>query len=259
MPEIGEVELVRRGLEPIVGSTLIDLAVPDIRLGEAESFEMLRGRIVSDTVRHGKLLGIGFGGLVLALHLRMTGKLLLERSDRARLLLEFDPAGPLSFADPRRFGTAEVVERSLFGAGLGPDLIGGDAATALKETGARSRRALKAVILDQSAVAGIGNYVADESLWLSQLHPEAPANTLAEADWDRLIDAARKVVTEAIEAGGASFRDYRRTDGSSGSMQERLLCYGHEGEPCARCGTVLVKRSVAGRGSTFCSACQPRR
>lgn len=256
MPEIGEVELVRRGLEPLIGSTVAALSLNDSRLGSVEQFAALQGRQVTDTVRHGKLLGIGFDDLVLAIHLRMTGKLLWERSPKARLLLEFDPAGTLSFADQRRFGTAEVVAREDFGATLGPDLLAGDATDALIKAGERSRRAVKAVILDQQVVAGIGNYIADEALWRAALHPELPANKLTAADWQLLVDSAREVATTAIEAGGASFRDYRRTDGSLGTMQDLMKCYGRDGEPCLRCGSTLTKRTVAGRGSTFCTDCQ---
>lgn len=121
---------------------------------------------------------------------------------------------------------------------------------------ATSRRAAKALLLDQSIVAGIGNYLADEALWEQAIAPTRPARELEVEAWARLIGSARAVAEGALRLGGVSVRDYVRVDGSEGEGQVLLRCYGRAGQPCLRCGTKLAKSKVAGRGTTSCPRCQ---
>lgn len=260
MPEIAEVELIRRGLEPLIGERLIQVEIFDSKL---DSFGPVApiGQRLEQTLRHGKRLGLLFEeGAVVSLHLRMTGSLLLVEDPRARLRLTF-ANGQLNFVDPRRFGTVEVGQPEHFADGLGPDLFAlksGTYSLRLAEMMATSELPAKAVLLDQRRVAGIGNYLADEALFAAKISPLAPASTLAAADWKALLDAARRVARNALCAGGATFSDYRQADGSKGSMQNRLKAYGRAGEPCVECGQPLAKTRVAGRGTTYCPRCQSR-
>jgi len=257
VPELAEVEIVRRGLEAMAGARIERVEVLDPLLGDLAVSE-IEGRRVEGAIRHGKLFGLELdSGKVLAFHLRLTGSLLRERSPRARLRLELAPGGPLSLVDPRRFATVRLEDRAGFGSGSGPDLLDeGLTADLLAVRGGRSKRAVKAVILDQQVLAGVGNYMADEALWDASLSPMRPATSLSQADWRLLLSSARSVAAQALARGGASFSDYRRVDGSLGEMQEAFNCYGHAGEPCRRCGSTLAKTVVSGRGTTYCPSCQ---
>lgn len=190
----------------------------------------------------------------------MTGRVLLDHfpAPDARAVLLFDDT-ILSFCDPRGFGTLEVVELERFGTGLGPDLFELErerfTETAPPALG-RSRRAVKALLLDQSLIAGIGNYLADEALWEQRIAPQAPASAIDGELWAGLLGSARELAERVLEAGGVSVRDYVRVDGSTGRGQSLLRCYGRAGQPCLRCGTTLVKSKVAGRGTTSCPGCQ---
>jgi formamidopyrimidine-DNA glycosylase len=257
MPEIAEVEIIRRGLADLAGALIEHVEIFDPRL-ESLPVEEVEGSRVVRAVRHGKLLGLALdSGQILAFHLRLTGSLLRERSERARLRVLFEPGGWLSLVDPRRFGTVRLETASDFAASAGPDLFDeGLTADVLALRGGRSRRPLKAVILDQQVLAGVGNYLADESLWEARLSPQRPAASLSMEEWRTLLAEARAVARRALERGGASFSDYRRVDGTLGGMQETFRCYSRGGEPCLRCGTTLAKATVASRGTTFCPACQ---
>lgn len=257
MPEIAEVELVRRGLQALDGSLISRVEILDAKLEELP-VGALEGRRVLSCVRHGKLLGLELdNGEVLSFHLRMTGNLLLESHAKARLRLHFEPAGCLSLVDPRRFGTVVLSAAERFGETAGPDLFDEDlTAAVLAARAGRSRRSLKAVLLDQQVLAGVGNYMADEALWQAKLDPVRPATTLSRAEWRRVLAALRRVAAKALERGGASFSDYRRADGARGEMQEAFKAYGRAGEPCLRCGRSLAKTIVGGRGTTYCQHCQ---
>jgi formamidopyrimidine-DNA glycosylase len=255
MPEVAEVEIVRRGLESVVGAVVEQAEVNDPRLLPLAPAE-LAGE-VSRLRRHGKLLGIGFtDGRTIAVHLRMTGALLLGNHPKARLALRFHDGRSLALVDPRRFATAVIVPDAEFGARLGPDILDDPDPTPLIAAATRSRRAAKTLFLDQVLLAGAGNYVADESFWRARLNPAMPGRDMSESDWRRLVICAHETALEALERGGASFSDYRHVDGSRGGMQEVFACYGRAGNACPRCATTLEKTVVAGRGTTFCSRCQ---
>jgi formamidopyrimidine-DNA glycosylase len=258
VPEIAEVELVRRSLERFVGQELVGLDVRDRRL-DLNCSELV-GQPVLQIVRHGKLLGLTFPrNRILAVHLRMTGALLLGTHAKARAVLQFGDTGTVSFVDPRRFGTLMLIDKAEFAAHMAPDLFDVrhlDPQEIMLRL-ARSRRPLKAVLLDQNLVtAGIGNYMADELLFALGRLPTTPAFALDAHAWERLLDRARQLARTAIRAGGVAVSDYVHLDGSRGTMQERLRCYGRTGLPCVTCGAPLAKTTVAGRGTTFCQICQ---
>lgn len=257
MPEIAEVELVRLGLERLQGQELRDLEVSTRKLGIAgREIELLGCRVV-DLRRKGKLLGIELDhGDVIAIHLRMTGNLSFAEAPGWRVRFAFND-DTLFFDDPRGFGTVDVLGAGEFGTRLGPDLFSADLkAIASDPKHSSSRRAAKAVLLDQAVVAGIGNYIADESLWRCSINPTARWSALSVEQRLALLEAAAEIGRQALEHGGVTIRDYRRPDGQAGEMQLLLECYGRVGQPCLRCGEALDKTKVAGRGTTFCPRCQ---
>jgi formamidopyrimidine-DNA glycosylase len=172
-----------------------------------------------------------------------------------------DNGSDVAYRDVRRFGTWELFEPEEVGPylarRLGPEPLGHLSARRLGERLAGRRTALKAALLDQRTVAGLGNIYADEALWHARLHPLRPAGGLADDEIRRLHRGVRKALRLGIARQGASLRDYATPDGSNGSMQEEFRVYGREGEPCDRCGSEIAKTRVAGRGTWFCSRCQP--
>jgi formamidopyrimidine-DNA glycosylase len=197
----------------------------------------------------------------------MTGNLLYGASERpyvrARLLLDDDAA--LTYTDLRRFGTWQVFDddaalRVFLDARLGPEpLDGGVPARELGRRLAGRRAPVKALLLDQRVVAGVGNIYADEALHRARIHPETAGGAVARPALGRLAEALSAVLAQGIEAQGASIRDYRTPAGGYGSMQERFAVFDREGQPCPRCGTAIVKLRVAGRGTYVCPRCQRRR
>jgi formamidopyrimidine-DNA glycosylase len=257
VPEAAEVEIIRRGLCVLEGERLTSIVAHDGRF-EGVGQDLVGERVLGAR-RHGKLLGLDFVGAgTLALHLRMTGSLSWETGPHLRATLGFDSGRELHFCDVRGFGTVKMVAREDFGGDLGPDVLDESQRLAERwEATKHSRRAIKAVLLDQAILAGVGNYMADESLFRARVSPYAPTRLVGQEGWESLCLAAFCVATESLEHGGVSMRDYRHIDGSKGSMQDRLLCYGHAGEPCPRCGTMLEHGRVGGRGTTHCPSCQP--
>ena len=262
MPELPEVETLARQLRPlIVGSTL-----ERVERGTHHRFRQARsaaGSRVSGLERRGKYLVVHLeAGAELVLHLGMTGQLLwgvLPAGEHVHLGLVFS-SGTLWFRDPRRFGRVAYLpdgDRSGMGtlARLGPE------PDSAEFTPARVRRFLgvsgapvKARLLEQRLVAGVGNYVADEVLWRARVHPAARSVDPNAAS--RIHRAVRSVISESIRHGGVSERDYVHVDGSTGSFAEHLDAHGRAGLPCRRCGTLLVKSRVAGRGTVHCPTCQ---
>lgn len=279
MPELPEVETVRRRLEPVlVGRTVVSAEILDPRLTRAadpsEIAAGLVGERFGEVARRGKYLLLRLAaGATLISHLRMTGgyligdpgELLSTPHLRARLVLD-DGLG-LAYTDIRRFGTWDIVsdrtaEAVYLEARVGPEPLS-NAFTPLVLRTALARRAapIKSLLLDQRVVAGIGNIYADEALHLARIHPRTEARRLSAARATALHDAVRAVLELGIAAQGATIRDYRSPDGASGSMQERFHAYGLTGEPCSRCGTPIRRIVVGGRATHFCPRCQrlPRR
>lgn len=272
MPELPEVETVRVGLEPnVVGRTFEDVDIRDFRLTRpfepAEVAAELQGERVTAIDRRGKYLIVRFeSGLVLLVHLRMTGSFSHagggdEADPYARAVVRLDDGSDVIYRDVRRFGTWLVLRADELGpyldARLGKEPLGRAFSANVLAGRLESRRApVKAALLDQTTVAGVGNIYADEALWRARIDPRRPARDL---DLDE-VKALHRGIREALRAGirrqGATLRDYRRPDGSSGAMQNEFKVYGRDGEPCLRCGAPLEKTRIAGRGTWFCSSCQ---
>jgi len=275
MPELPEVETIRRQLAPhLEGRVLERLKVLDPRWCEpaepAALEDAVRARRIERVGRRGKYLVLELEGDVhLAMHLRMTGTLLLvpESDDapdrphlRARLALESGKR--LLFCDVRRFGTGVVLLGSeardaYFDARLGVEPLEADFTAESLRALARGRRApVKSFLLTQERIAGLGNIYADEALFRARIHPLRPVGTLRRPQLAALRDAVIGTLETGIDAKGASIDDFRHTDGAEGSFQDRFLVYGRESEPCPRCGRPIQKLRVGGRGTYFCSYCQ---
>ena len=277
MPELPEVETVRRQLAPHVAGRRIErLHVLDPRWCDPAPPESVddavRGREVLRLARRGKYLVWELEDEVfLVMHLRMTGNLLLVPADedlpdrphlRARIVL--DDGRRVLFVDQRRFGTGVVLlgedaRADYFATRLGVEPLEPDfTAEALKALAQGRRAPVKAFLLDQERIAGVGNIYADEALFRAQIHPLRPVGTLTRAQITALRDAVVASLEAGIDARGASIDDFRHTDGARGSFQDRFLVHRREGEPCPRCGRAVVKLRAAGRATYVCERCQPR-
>jgi formamidopyrimidine-DNA glycosylase len=241
------------------------------RQPQADFVFALRGRTLRRVRRHGKFLIVDLdGGDALVAHLRMSGQLRIhDRRDEmvkhTHVVVDFDDGAQLRFVDPRTFG--EMFVDSLTGdrpaalMSLGPDAMDpGLRAPALhaRLTTGRRQATIKAALLDQRAVAGVGNIYADEALFAAGLHPERPANSLTLAEAATLRTELRRILRAAIAARGTSFRDEGYVDayGQLGGYALRHQVYGRSAQPCPRCGTPIEKILVAQRGTHFCPSCQ---
>ena len=272
MPELPEVETVRRQLEPALrDATITEIEIRDPRwcapLDPGELGEIIVGRRVHALRRRGKYLDWVLDEEIhLLMHLRMTGTLLLDPptdTPYTRVEITLDGGRRLRFVDPRRFGTGWLVAgdealEQYFAARLGIEPFDDAFTPALLRALARGRRGpIKAFLLDQRMIAGIGNIYADEALFRSGVHPLRAAGALKPAQYVRLHDAIREVLAAGIDAHGASIDDFRDLDGARGSFQDRFLVHLRADEPCAVCGTTIRKLYVGGRGTYVCVRCQP--
>jgi formamidopyrimidine-DNA glycosylase len=273
MPELPEVETIRAQLAPLVeGRTLAVLEIADPRwclpLAPEAVVEAVAGRRVERLGRRGKYLTWELEDDVhLLMHLRMTGTLLYDPpagTPYGRVRFGLDNGHELRFCDPRRFGTGELAlgtgaRDAFFAARLGLEPLSDELDGAALRALARGRRApVKAFLLDQRRIAGVGNIYADEALFRARIHPLRPAGTLTRAQCDALADAVRAALAAGLAAGGATIDDFRHADGVMGSFQDEFLVHRRRGEPCPVCGGEVVKFVVAGRGTYACESCQPR-
>jgi formamidopyrimidine-DNA glycosylase len=277
MPELPEIETIRRQLAPALeGRTVERLEVLDPRWCEpaapAEVAAAVEGRRIERVGRRGKYLVLSLRGDVhLVMHLRMTGNLLLvEAGDDApdrlhlRVRVVLDSGERLLFSDVRRFGTGVALLgsdalRAYFDARLGVEPLGPEFTAAALRALARGRRApVKAFLLTQERVAGVGNIYADEALFRARIHPLRAVGTLRRPQLEALRAAVVASLEAGIDARGATIDDFRHADGASGSFQDRFLVHRREGEPCPRCGTPIRKLRAAGRGTYVCERCQRR-
>jgi formamidopyrimidine-DNA glycosylase len=272
VPELPEVETVRRSLAPVVeGAALAEVEILDARLTRPVDPHLvaaeLGGERVVELARRGKYLLWRFeSGRTLVVHLRMTGSFrcaaqgALPDDLHRRACLRLDTGVEVGYRDVRRFGTWLLLEPEeevqYLDARLGPEPLDPRFTTTSLGDILRHRRApVKAVLLDQRRVAGIGNIYADEALWRARIHPRRPASSLDRDEVRRLHRAARHVLRRGIELQGSSLRDYAAPDGSAGAMQDEFAAYGRGGEPCLRCGTPIERLVVAGRGTWVCASC----
>jgi len=272
VPELPEVETIRRHLAPHVdGRTLRGLEIHDARwslpLAPQELSAAVEGRRIEQLGRRGKYLVWELEDeAYLMLHLRMTGTLLLnppERPPHTRVTFDLED-GELQFVDPRRFGTGELALGhealdDFFAKRLGvepfePEFTGEH----LYELTRNSRAPIKAMLLDQKRIAGVGNIYADEALFRARIHPLRLANRINRKQAGALRDAIVETLELGIESKGATIDDFRDPEGVSGSFQDRFLVHLREGEACVRCGRPVRKLRAAGRGTYVCESCQPR-
>jgi formamidopyrimidine-DNA glycosylase len=230
--------------------------------------DAVQGRRVERLARRGKYLVWELeDDAFLLMHLRMTGTLLYDPppgTPYERVRWDLDDGHALRFCDPRRFGTGELAlgtaaRDAFFATRLGLEPLDGElTGTALRRM-ARGRRApVKAFLLDQRRIAGVGNIYADEALFRARVHPLRAAGKLTGAQWDAVAQGVREALTAGLAAGGATIDDFRHADGVRGSFQDEFLVHRRRGEPCPRCGTAVVKFVAAGRGTYACERCQPR-
>jgi formamidopyrimidine-DNA glycosylase len=272
MPELPEVETIRRHLAPHVeGRRLVALEILDPRwcepLAREEFAAVFAGRRVERLSRRGKYLIWELEDeAYLLLHLRMTGTLLLDplgAPPYTRVWLRLGDHD-VAFCDPRRFGTGELAlgEQALeafLATRLGVEPFSeAFSAAHLHGLTRASRAPIKAFLLDQRKIAGVGNIYADEALFRARIHPLRAANRLTRPQAEALRDAVVAVLDAGIAAKGATIDDYRNPEGVAGSFQDRFLVHLREGEPCPQCGRAVRKLRAAGRGTYVCEGCQPR-
>jgi formamidopyrimidine-DNA glycosylase len=277
VPELPEVETVRRGLERHVAGRTVDevevlhpRAVRRHLAGAADFAAALRGRSLGAPLRRGKYLWLPAGEDALLAHLGMSGQLLVGEPDRAlsphvRVRMTFQDGGPdLRFTDQRTFGHLLVspggarLPRVI--AHIAPDPMEPAFDRAVLATRLRARRSgIKRALLDQSLISGVGNIYADEALWRARLHWGRAADRLRGPEVSRLVDAVQEVLGEALQAGGTSFDSlYVNVNGESGYFDRALAVYGRAGLPCPRCGTPVRRDPFMNRSAFSCPACQPR-
>ncbi len=271
MPELPEVETIRLTLQQkLIGAKILSGEILHekmiLGISAADFLSRVSGRTITGLERRGKYLLLELSeGLVIGIHLRMTGRLTVENTDQSiakatyfRLLLDNDKE--LRFNDQRKFGKVFLFDqgnppRSLLK--IGPEPLSPDfTVSVLKKGFGRRSLAIKKALLNQEIIAGIGNIYADEALFVSGIHPARPVNSLNESEISALFQAIRQVLGEAVENRGTTFRDYRDGEGRSGSYQNKLRVYGRKGKTCSKCGGLIVKMNFGGRGTHFCPLCQ---
>ena len=274
MPELPEVESVRRRLAPVLeGRRLEHVEISDERLtrpfAAAEVAQALEGEVVREVGRRGKYLVVRFqSGRALLIHLRMTGSLrhapagTLPDDPHRRAVATLDDGSDVAYRDVRRFGTWLLLEApevdEYVDARVGREPLEATfRARDLAERLATRRAPVKAAILDQRTVAGIGNIYADEALWRARIHPLTAARDLTQDELRALHRAIRRALEAGIARQGSTLRDYALPDGSTGAMQDEFKVYGRTGEPCDRCGTPMRRAAFMNRSSYFCPVCQP--
>ncbi len=281
MPELPEIAHLSRSLEPVLPGSVVHrvlLTRPDIvRSRESRTrrpeprvrrSSLLQGERIDRLHRHGKELAIvSRGGAAVCVHLGMSGQLWhcppgerLRRRDHVHCVWHLGDRGRLVFRDPRRFGGLWCYSSldelaAVRWSRLGPDALGIDTKT-LRRTLARTRRSIKAALLDQTVVAGIGNIYADEILFAAGIHPQSTASELPADRYRRLARTIRRLLATAIAHGGSTIRDYVDGRGSAGSYALQHRVYGRARRPCTNCGQPLCRITVAQRTTVFCASCQ---
>ena len=271
MPELPEVETVRRELEPWLKNRKI-LEARHVDAPEGPKYERLEyaaGQTILSVNRRGKFLLLPLSeGDELVIHLGMTGIISpkpFEKHVRVRLKLEGSENNNLYFQDVRRFGRFLVVPQGDYSSlptlhKMGPEPLSDDFnAKQFTKALANSSTAIKPYLLSQKPVSGVGNIYADEALWGAKIHPLTPANKVPKRQIPLLVDMIKDVLEASIKAQGTTLNDYRTVNGEVGAYLNELKAYGHTEEPCVRCGTALSKIVVAGRGTHFCKQCQKQK
>ena len=274
MPELPEVETVRRGLEKLIlGKTIqsVEVKYPKMIQMDLDAFRQdLLGQEIRSMRRRGKYLLFYLTDKVLISHLRMEGKYLfypdaVPERKHAHVFFQMTDGGTLVYEDVRKFGTMELLRKDQLEAyfaarKLGPEPTEADFllppfAAAL----GRSKKPIKPYLLEQTLVVGLGNIYVDEALWRARIHPARSADSLKPAEVKRLREQIIEVLQLGIEKRGSTIRTYRNALGEDGTMQDFLQVYGKTGQPCARCGSPIEKIKLGGRGTHLCPHCQKAR
>ena len=272
MPEMPEVETVRRTLLPLIkGKTIKEVTVwyPKIITGDAKEFaRQLTGKKIENIDRYAKYLLIRLSdNLTIVSHLRMEGKYRLvkvntkkDKHDHVQIVFKDNSA--LRYNDVRKFGRMQLIKTGTEREKTGISKLGVEPNSAaftvsyLQNGLARKKKNIKNTLLDQSIVAGLGNIYVDEVLWETKIHPLSQANAIPAEKIAQLHDNINSLIELAIAERGTTIHTYLDANGKTGGFQKMLQVYGHKGEPCVRCGTPLEKIKVNGRGTTFCPKCQ---
>lgn len=272
MPELPEVEVIRRGLAiKLVGETIVGITPGDKRLRrQTELSEMngLIGRKVTRLARRGKYLLVGLDqGQTLLVHLGMTGRLFYQTDfcqslPHVHLILHLDSGHRLVYQDIRRFGQILFYSRgeippALKQVGLEPWSRRLNPSW-LQEKTAKLKRPIKNFLLDGRIIAGVGNIYASEALFESRIHPQTPVKEIPLDGWASLLQAIRRILRRAIRAGGTTIANFADCEGQSGLFAVQLKVYGRTGEPCPVCGSPIQRLVMAGRSTFFCPRCQAK-
>lgn len=274
MPELPEVETVRRGLEKLIlGKKIlnIDIRYPKMIKTDLHEFQKeMPGQVIQSMGRRGKYLLFYLSDKVLISHLRMEGKYFyypdqVPERKHAHVLIHFEDGETLVYEDVRKFGTMELLAPELLEAyfiskKLGPeptekDFDLGSFKLALK----KSKKPIKSHLLDQTLVAGLGNIYVDEVLWRAKVHPARISQSLSSQEARKVHDETINVLGQAVEKGGSTIRTYTNAFGEDGTMQEFHQVYDKTGQACSRCGAIIEKIQLGGRGTHFCPKCQRRK
>jgi len=273
MPELPEVETIKRGLqEKVVGRKIVDVVydVPKMLLPNPKTvLSAVLGTKIVKVERKAKLLLLYLSnGNILAIHLRLMGRLLLRSQrtpadDWQHIVFKFDDGEELRLCDLRKFAYVRLVvnrsELETILSEFGPEPLTSEfTEEKLGEILRKSNRPVKIVLMDQKKIAGVGNIYANEALFWAKIHPETKSNRLSDEQVARLYAALNKVLREGIKYGGATGSDqaYRNINGEMGRFQEHFAVYGREGEKCPRCGGKIERIKLGGRGTYFCPKCQ---
>ena len=274
MPELPEVETVRRGLEKLIlGKKIssIEIRYPKMIKTDLHAFQKeMTGQVIQTMGRRGKYLLFYLSDKVLISHLRMEGKYFyypdqVPERKHAHVLIHFEDGGTLVYEDVRKFGTLELLAPELLDSyfiskKLGPeptekDFDLGSFKLALK----KSKKPIKSHLLDQTLVTGLGNIYVDEVLWRAKVHPSRTSNSLTAQEARKVHDETINVLGQAVEKGGSTIRTYTNAFGEDGTMQEFHQVYDKAGQACSRCETIIEKIQLGGRGTHFCPKCQRRK
>ncbi len=281
MPELPEVECIRLSLaQKMLGARILGVVLHradmlDGVMGTSRPDALLKGQQIVEFKRHGKQLALCTNsGRALIIRLGMSGQLFLTHdNDRASKHTHVHAvwrwqkktrSGQLFFRDPRRFGGLQALpdrdELTAHFAQLGPDALTitrFQLAAALKGAHGPRRSPIKSLLLDQQRLAGVGNIYADEALFRAKIAPMRESGKLSAQDARTLATSIRAILSDAIQSGGSTIRDYVNGSGASGAFQQRHQVYGRAGEPCVRCNAVLKSTAIAQRTTVWCPACQP--